>query len=59
MVAGRPVVAAEEEEQQVKCDICGEGDYPDDPVVEYTGLVEPGKSLYGHIECAQSEGWEG
>jgi len=53
------VVAAEEEEQQVKCDICGEGDYPDDPVVEYTGLVEPGKSLYGHIECAQSEGWEG
>ena len=51
MVAGRPVVAAEEEEQQVKCDICGEGDYPDDPVVEYTG----GEA---HIECAQNEGWE-
>jgi hypothetical protein len=34
-----------------RCGLCGEGDYPGDPVVEYaTG--------WAHIECAQAEGWE-
>lgn len=35
-----------------KCDLCGEGDYPDDPVVAY------GDNEQAHIECAQAEGWE-
>ncbi len=41
-----------------RCDVCGDRGSDGDPVVEYTGLVEPGKSLYGHVECAMSEGWE-
>lgn len=41
-----------------RCMICGDGPMDGDQVVEYTGLVEPGKSLYAHIECAQDEGWE-
>lgn len=43
---------------EVKCDLCGEGDYPGDPVLEYTGLAEPGRSLYAHIDCAIDERWE-
>lgn len=42
----------------MRCDLCGETGSDGDPVVEYTGLVEPGRSLYAHIECAQDEGWE-
>lgn len=41
-----------------RCMVCGDFGSDGDPVVEYTGLVEPGKSLYGHVECAMSEGWE-
>ena len=37
------------------CDLCGEGNYPGDPVVEYGDHIHPENA---HIECAQEAGWE-